>query len=109
MIRMELKRNKDYFWRTVYVTKLLKSFNGEHVTGIVYKVSETADCTHLLGIERSIVKIENIEYNESVKLQAIIPIENYEKAEKEIIDITSGQAKITIKNTKYNKFIEAKK
>ena len=63
MIRMQLKRNKDNFWRTVYVTKLLKSFNGEHVTGIVYKVSETADCTHLLGIEKSIVKIENIEYN----------------------------------------------
>ena len=63
MIRMELKRNKDSFWRTVYVTKLLKSFDGEHVTGIVYKVSETADCTHLLSIERSVIKMDNVEYN----------------------------------------------
>lgn len=37
MIRMELKRNKDNFWKTVYVTKLLKSFDGKHVTGIVCK------------------------------------------------------------------------
>lgn len=63
MIRMELKRNKDNFWRTVYVTKLLKSFNGKHVTGIVYKVSETADSTHLLGIEKSVIKMDNVEYN----------------------------------------------
>ena len=63
MIRMELKRNKDNFWRTVYVTKLLKSFNGTHVTGIVYKVSETADSTHLLSIERSVIKMDNVEYN----------------------------------------------
>ena len=63
MIRMELKRNKDSFWRTVYVTKLLKSFNGERVTGIVYKVSETADSTHLLGIERAVIKMDNVEYN----------------------------------------------
>lgn len=63
MIRMELKLNKDNFWRTVYVTKLLKSFNGKHVTGIVYKVSETADSTHLIGIERSIIKMDNVEYN----------------------------------------------
>lgn len=63
MIRMELKRNKDSFWRTVYVTKLLKSFDGKYVTGIVYKVSETADSTHLLGIERSVIKMDNVEYN----------------------------------------------
>ena len=63
MIKMQLKHNKDNFWRTVYVTKLLKSFNGKHVTGIVYKVSKTAEASHLLGIERSVVKIENIEYN----------------------------------------------
>lgn len=63
MIRMELKRNKDNFWRTVYVTKLLKSFNGKHVTDIVYKVSETADSTHLLDIERSVIKMDNVEYN----------------------------------------------
>ena len=63
MIRMKLKRNKDNFWRTVYVTKLLKSFNGKYVTGIVYKVSETADSTHLLSIERSVIKMDNVEYN----------------------------------------------
>ena len=63
MIKMELKRNKDNFWRTVYVTKLLKSFNGKHVTGIVYKVSEIANSTHLLGIERSVIKMDNVEYN----------------------------------------------
>lgn len=63
MIRMELKRNKDSFWRTVYVTKLLKSFDGKYVIGIVYKVSETADSTHLLGIERSVIKMDNVEYN----------------------------------------------
>lgn len=63
MIRMELKRNKDSFWRTVYVTKLLKSFDGKYVTGIVYKVSETADSTHLLDIERSVIKMDNVEYN----------------------------------------------
>lgn len=63
MIKMELKRNKDNFWRTVYVTKLLKSFNGKYVTGIVYKVSETADSTHLLSIERSVIKMDNVEYN----------------------------------------------
>ena len=83
---------------------------------VEYKISNGID----VDIEYSIYKkvqeaieandgqIENIEDNESVKLQAIIPLENYEKAEKEIVDITSGQAKITIKNTKYNKFIEAK-
>ena len=43
MIKMALKRNKDNFWRTVYVTKLLKSFNGKHVTGII--------------------KMDNVEYN----------------------------------------------
>lgn len=63
MIKMELKLKKDNFWRIVYVTKLLKSFNGKHVTGIVYKVSEKADSTHLLGIERSVVKMDNVEYN----------------------------------------------
>ena len=63
MIKIELKRNKDNFWRIVYVTKLLKSFNGTHVTGIVYKVNETTDSTHLLGIERSVVKMDNVEYN----------------------------------------------
>lgn len=63
MIKMELKRNKDNFWRTVYVTKLLKSFNGKHVTGIVYKVSEIANSTHLLGIERTVIKMDNVEYN----------------------------------------------
>jgi hypothetical protein len=60
---MELKRSKDNFWRTVYVTKLLKSFDGKYVTGIVYKVSETADSTHLLGIEISVIKMDNVEYN----------------------------------------------
>ena len=63
MIRMERKRNKDNFWRIVYVTKLLKSFDGTHVTGIVYKVSETADSTHLLDIGRSVIKMDNVEYN----------------------------------------------
>lgn len=63
MIKMELKRNKDNFWRTVYVTKLLKSFNGTHVTGIVYKVSETAYSTHFLNIKRSVIKMDNVEYN----------------------------------------------
>lgn len=63
MIRMELKRNKDNFWRIVYVTKLLKSISGKYVIGIVYKVSETADSTHLLGIERSVIKMDNVEYN----------------------------------------------
>lgn len=63
MIKMELKRNKDNFWRIVYVTKLLKSFDGKHVTGIVYKVRETADSTHLLVIKRSVVKMDNVEYN----------------------------------------------
>lgn len=63
MIKMELKRNKDNFWRTVYVTKLLKSFNGKYVTDIVYKVSETTDSTHLLSIERSVIKMDNVEYN----------------------------------------------
>lgn len=63
MIKMQLKRNKDNFWRTVYVTKLLKSFNGKHVTGIVYKVSETADSTHLLSIERTVIKMDDVEYN----------------------------------------------
>ena len=61
------------------------------------------------AIEKSDGQVQNVEYNDSVKIQCIIPIENYENAEKEIINITSGQAKIVIKNTKYNKFVEAKK
>ena len=61
------------------------------------------------AIEKSDGQVQNVEYNDSVKIQCIIPIENYKNAEKEIINITSGQAKIVIKNTKYNKFVEAKK
>jgi len=61
------------------------------------------------AIEKSDGQVQNVEYNDSVKIQCIIPVENYENAEKEIINITSGQAKIVIKNTKYNKFVEAKK
>lgn len=61
------------------------------------------------AIEKSDGQVQNVEYNDSVKIQCIIPIANYENAEKEIINITSGQAKIVIKNTKYNKFVEAKK
>ena len=61
------------------------------------------------AIEKSDGQVQNVEYNDSVKIQCIIPIGNYENAEKEIINITSAQAKIVIKNTKYNKFVEAKK
>jgi len=49
------------------------------------------------AIEKSDGQVQNVEYNDSVKIQCIIPVENYENAEKEIINITSGQAKIVIK------------
>ena len=84
---------------------------------VEYKISNSVD----VDIDYSIYKkvqeaiekfegqVQNVDYGNSVKIQCIIPIENYDDAEKEIINITSGQAKIEIKNTKYNKFVEAKK
>ena len=68
---------------------------------IYKKVQET--------IEKNDGQVTNIEYGNSVKLRCIIPIENYDTAKESVINITSGQAKIEIKNTKYNKFVEAKK
>ena len=68
---------------------------------IYKKVQET--------IEKNDGQVTNVEYGNSVKLRCIIPIENYDMAKESVINITSGQAKIEIKNTKYNKFVEAKK
>ena len=51
----------------------------------------------------------NIEYSDCVKIQCIVPVDNSKELQDQIINLTSGQAKIEIKNTKYNKFIEAKK
>ena len=51
----------------------------------------------------------NIEYSDCVKIQCVVPIDNAKALQDDIINLTSGQAKIEIKNTKYNKFIEAKK
>ena len=51
----------------------------------------------------------NIEYSDCVKIQCVVPIDNAKALQDDVINLTSGQAKIEIKNTKYNKFIEAKK
>ena len=51
----------------------------------------------------------NIEYSDCVKIQCIVPVDNAKALQDDIINLTSGQAKIEVKNTKYNKFIEAKK
>ena len=61
------------------------------------------------AIEKNDGQVTNVEYGNSVKLRCIIPIENYDMAKESVINITSGPAKIEIKNTKYNKFVEAKK
>ena len=51
----------------------------------------------------------NIEYSDCVKIQCVVPVDNAKALQDDIINLTSGQAKIEIKNTKYNKFTEAKK
>ena len=61
------------------------------------------------AVEKNEGQVQNVEYGNSVKIQCVIPQENYEMAKGDIVNITSGQAKIEIKNTKYNKFVEAKK
>ena len=61
------------------------------------------------AIEKNEGQVQNVEYGNAVTIQCVIPQENYETAKADIVNITSGQAKIEIKNTKYNKFIEAKK
>ena len=61
------------------------------------------------AIENFEGQIKNIEYSNSVKIECIIPVDKSKDLEDRIIDLSSGQAKIEIKNKKYNKFIEAKK
>lgn len=61
------------------------------------------------AIEANDGQVQNIDYSDVVKLECVVPVENFNSLNDKIIDITSGQAKIEIKNTKYNKFIEAKK
>ncbi len=51
----------------------------------------------------------NIEYSDCVTIQCVVPVDNAKALQDDIINLTSGQAKIEIKNTKYNKFTEAKK
>ena len=60
-------------------------------------------------IEKEGGQIQNINYFDTVKFESVVPVENFNSLKDKIIDITSGQAKIEIINTKYNKFIEAKK
>ena len=54
-------------------------------------------------------EIINIIFDEDVIISAIIPLDDYKKAEENIIDFSLGQAKIEIKNTKYNKFRRGEK
>ncbi|MCR4874620.1 MAG: YigZ family protein [Clostridia bacterium] len=61
------------------------------------------------AIEANDGQVQNIDYSHVVKLECVVPVENFNSLNDKIVDITSGQAKIEIKNTKYNKFIEAKK
>ncbi len=61
------------------------------------------------AIEANDGQVQNIDYSDVVKLECVVPVENFNSLNDKIVDITSGQAKIEIKNTKYNKFIEAKK
>lgn len=84
---------------------------------VEYKISNSL----LIEIDYSIYKkvqeaiesfdgqVQNIDYSDVVKLECVVPVENFNSLNDKIVDITSGQAKIEIKNTKYNKFIEAKK
>ena len=60
-------------------------------------------------IEKEDGQVRNIEYFDAVKFDCVVPVENFNSLKDKIIDLTSGQAKIEIINTKYNKFIEAKK
>ena len=60
-------------------------------------------------IENNEGQIGNIEYSDIVKIECVVPVDNSKELEAKIIDLSSGNAKIEIKNTKYNKFIEAKK
>ena len=61
------------------------------------------------AIEANDGQVQNIDYSDVVKLECVVPVENFNSLNDKIVDITFGQAKIEIKNTKYNKFIEAKK
>lgn len=54
-------------------------------------------------------EIINIIFDEDVIISAIISLDDYKKAEENIIDFSLGQAKIEIKNTKYNKFRRGEK
>ena len=84
---------------------------------VEYKISNSL----LIEIDYSIYKkvqeaiesfdgqVQNIDYSDVVKLECVVPVENFNSLNDKIVDITSGQANIEIKNTKYNKFIEAKK
>ncbi len=83
---------------------------------VEYKFSNSCD----VDIDYSIYKkvqelieeygqVTNIDYNEIVKIEFVVPVENYAELNTKIVDLTSAKAKIDIKNTKYNKFIEAKK
>ena len=55
------------------------------------------------AIEANDGQVQNIDYSDVVKLECVVPVENFNSLNDKIIDITSGQAKIEIKNTKYNK------
>ena len=61
------------------------------------------------AIEKLEGQVSNIEYSDSVKIECVVPVESSDDLKDQIVNLSSGQAKITIKNTKYNKFIEAKK
>jgi len=61
------------------------------------------------AIEESEGQVQNIDYQDSVKMDFIVPVENFDSLKDKIMDITLGKAIIEIINTKYNKFIEAKK
>ena len=60
-------------------------------------------------VENNNGQVNDIIFGENVVISAIISLEDFKKAEEKIIDFSLGQAKIMIKNTKYNKFRRGKK
>ncbi len=83
---------------------------------VEYKFSNSVDVELDYSIYKKVQEIieaygqiTNVDYNEIVKIEFVVPVEMFEELKNKIIDATSDKAKIEIKNTKYNKFIEAKK
>lgn len=83
---------------------------------VEYKFSNSVDVELDYSIYKKVQEIieaygqiTSVDYNEIVKIEFVVPVEMFEELKNKIIDATSANAKIEIKNTKYNKFIEAKK